>query len=118
MYTLGSPLALWSLRFPHFGIPIKVPSPGLLQHHRTLAGEWLNVYDKDDLVGYPLRGLGSAYAAAVTADVEVKLHGFLVAQTPLVHPWYWNDYRVLDPIAKSLANTWRELNGSTIPSRP
>jgi hypothetical protein len=27
LYTLGSPIAIWSLRYPDFGVPIAVPSP-------------------------------------------------------------------------------------------
>ena len=109
-YTLGSPLALWALRYPGFGTPIAVPAPTLDRHHPGLSGEWVNFYDKDDLVGYPLRGLGPKYARAVTADCAVRIRGILVSWNPLVHPWYWNDSRVIDPIAGALARSWRHLN--------
>jgi hypothetical protein len=109
-YTLGSPLALWALRYPDFGTPIAVPAPVLGRHHPGLEGEWVNFYDQDDLIGYPLRDLGPKYARAVTADVAVRIRGLLVSWNPLVHPWYWNDTRVIDPIAAALARTWRHVN--------
>src|SRR5262245_30953825 len=45
--TMGSPISLWSLRYPGFGRPIRIP-PGAV---------WLNLYDPDDVIGYPLRPL-------------------------------------------------------------
>ena len=33
-YALGSPIAVWSLRYRDFGVPIAVPSPALGKHHR------------------------------------------------------------------------------------
>ena len=109
-YTMGSPLALWALRYPGFGTPISVPASTLPDHHPGLEGEWVNFYDKDDLIGYPLRVLGPKYQQAVSADCAVQIRGLLVSWYPLVHPWYWNDARVIDPIAAALARTWQHVN--------
>lgn len=109
-YTLGSPIALWALRYEGFGTPIHVPSPQLDGHHPGLPGEWINFFDRDDLVAYPLRGLGPRYEAAVREDCDVRLRGLLVRWNPLVHPWYWNDSRVMAPIAAALARTWQYVN--------
>src|SRR6267378_7330736 len=56
-YTLGSPIALWSLRYRNFGKPIQVPSLKLGNHYANLVGEWVNFYDKADIIGYPLKEL-------------------------------------------------------------
>lgn len=110
-YTLGSPLAVWCLRYPDrpFDRPISVPSPTLAQHQPAAAGEWINFYDDDDVFAYPLRGLSDAYARAVQADVNVKLGGPLLSLQPLVHPFYWTDARVMKPIAETLARTYRAI---------
>src|SRR5262249_34861522 len=55
LFTMGSPLALWSLRFNNFGTPITVPSPELAAYHAALQGEWTNFYDASDVIGYPLK---------------------------------------------------------------
>ena len=75
LYTLGSPLALWSLRWSayEYGTPILFPAPQLEQHHPGVQAEWINFYDKDDVIGYPLRGLNEQYAAAVIEDREVNV---------------------------------------------
>jgi len=33
-----------------------------------------------------------------------------VSWNPLVHPWYWNDTRVIAPIAAALVRSWRHIN--------
>ncbi len=115
-YTLGSPLALWSLRFPksgtgpRFGLPIRVPAPGLHGHWPGLRGEWVNYYDRDDVIGYPLKTLNEAYGSAVTRDVAVSVGSLLTGWNPLSHNGYWSDGDVAAPIASSLAATWNAVN--------
>ncbi|SFI79049.1 hypothetical protein SAMN02799624_02202 [Paenibacillus sp. UNC496MF] len=97
-YTVGSPIALWTMRFEHFGLPISVPAPAL----RPLGiGEWLNFYDRDDIIAYPLKGLNAEYAAAVTEDVEVRCPGPL-GWTPASHGGYFKSKPMLQRIVQSL----------------
>jgi len=109
MYTLGSPIALWALRYPDFGKPIEVPSPRLSEHHPNMAADWINFYNPDDIVAYPLRGLSPDYAAQVREDRAVHVGPLLVSRTPVSHPWYWNDNKVIKPIAARLASAWESL---------
>lgn len=112
LFTMGSPLALWSLRYADGDMakPIDVPGTGLADRHPDLGGEWVNLYEKDDVMAYPLRPLGPAYQQVVTEDREISLLGFPVSATPLVHPFYWSDRAVMDGIARGLAEGWRVLN--------
>src|SRR5699024_5352203 len=55
-YTMGSPMALWSVRYLDFGSPICIPAPGLVDLYPNIKGEWLNFYDRDDVLAYPLKG--------------------------------------------------------------
>jgi len=113
LYTFGSPIALWSLRYPDFGRPINVPSPKLAGHHPGVppVAEWLNFYDEDDVIGYPLRTLNAAYKAAVKADVPVNAGSLLSSWNPLSHNGYWTDNDVTKPIAAGLAKVWQRANG-------
>jgi hypothetical protein len=112
LYTLGSPLALWSLRYPDFGMPIAVPAPGLAGHHPSLSplAEWINFCDEDDVLAYPLRTLNAAYKAVVKADRAVNAGNVLTSWNPLSHQGYWTDDDVNAPIARTLARLWRALN--------
>ena len=109
-YTLGSPIAIWSLRYADFGMPIAVPSPKLSEHHPRLEGEWVNFYDEDDVCGFPLKTLNSLYRERVKADVAVNVGGLLTSWNPASHLGYWEDNDVVRPIAKSLARAWRSIN--------
>ena len=115
MYTLGSPMALWSLRYAKAELnkPIDFPAVKLADHHRPLDTEWVNFFDADDVIAYPLRPLSKAYAKVVCEDraVSVKrLSGLPASLTPLIHPYYWADRTVTDRIARTLAAGWRRLN--------
>jgi hypothetical protein len=111
--TLGSPLALWAQRHPDFGVPITVPHPELARLHPRAGGEWVNVWDPDDVVASPLRPLNERYDAAVAADDMVQVAPWWLGWTPLAHPFYWNDRRVITPIATSLARAWHRLRVPT-----
>lgn len=113
LYTMGSPLALWSLRNPAARLdkPIDFPGAGVGGEGNRLQSEWVNFYDRDDVIAYPLRPLGPGYAERVTMDRPVTVRGrWPVFQTPLVHPYYWSDGKVMEAIARSLAKGWRSLN--------
>lgn len=115
LYTLGSPLPLWLLRYPDrpFDKPLQVPALELATHAPTARGEWVNYLDDDDLIAYPLRGLSDAYARMVSADVVVRLRGRLFSWQPLVHPYYWTDVRVMRPIGQAVAKLWQSIqNGA------
>jgi hypothetical protein len=109
-YTMGSPIAIWSLRYADFGVPVVVPSPGLPRHHPRLRGEWANYYDRDDVIGYPLRHLNGAYRETVAADREVSVGGLLAGWNPLCHEAYWTAGSVVGPVAEALAEAWRAVN--------
>lgn len=113
-YTLGSPLALWSLRYPdgEFSHPISVPGIAVDDHHPGLRGEWINVYSKQDIFAYPLRPLGSAYQQAVSHDWDVRLGTWPLSLTPLVHPYFWSNRKLMDRIGAALAEGWRTLNAA------
>lgn len=109
-YTMGSPLAIWALHHEDFGKPIPVPSPDLVTHHPGLVGEWVNYYDPDDVIGYPLGPLNDEYLTVVTADVEVNAGSPIASWNPLSHNGYWTDRDIIRPIGRALAQAWQDVN--------
>ncbi|SFB36170.1 hypothetical protein SAMN04488072_11927 [Lentibacillus halodurans] len=109
-YSMGSPIALWSLRFNDFGMPIRVPPPEIQKYYPNINGEWLNFYDKDDILAYPLKGLNQHYQHAVTKDVEVNVGGLLTNWNLFSHIKYDIDHSVIDPIVDGLVRTWLKVN--------
>lgn len=109
-YTMGSPMALWSLRYIDFGSPITVPSPLISKFYPNMPGEWLNFYDKDDVLAFPLKEVNEAYQHAVTEDVAVNAGGVLTSWNPLSHLYYDREADVIEPIVDGLVRTWKAIN--------
>jgi hypothetical protein len=93
-FTMGSPLALFSLQFgmSMFSDPISVDDK---------IGVWINIFDLDDPIAYPLKCLNAAYDKAVTKDEEVNVGLF-----GLAHVNYWTKKPAHRIIASKLAEDW------------
>lgn len=87
-FTMGSPLAIWNLRFSNFGKPISTEN-------------WINFYDKDDIFGYPLSNLNKEYNKRVI-DKEIDVGNILVNWNPLSHTCYWTDGDVINTVVDYL----------------
>jgi hypothetical protein len=119
LYTMGSPIALWSLRYPRFGQPIHFPPKRLAHHHPGLEPRWVNVYDPDDVIGYPLRELNAAYRHSVTEDRPCGVGSLLAGWTPLSHVGYWDNARLARDIAADLRLAWQQATGvAVVQERP
>lgn len=110
LYTMGSPIAIWSLRFEDFGRPIAFPVPDRLERYRELPAEWVNMYDPDDVIGYPLKVVNDMYDANVTEDLAVNVGNVLKMWNPASHTEYWLDGGVVARVAEGLVRVWRQLN--------
>jgi hypothetical protein len=68
--------------------------------------EWINLYDPDDALGWPLQPLSPGYAALVDDRAINAGQGvvtwILKSWNPLSHTAYWNDAQVLDLLAQRL----------------
>lgn len=106
LHTLGSPLALFTLGLDeeHLDRPLRVPHPDVADGLRGRGG-WVNLYDPDDVIATPLRGLSPQYRAALR-DERVETRPFPFNLSPLAHTLYWNDRRVMRGIATTLAGVW------------
>jgi hypothetical protein len=72
----------------------------------TARFEWINLYDPDDALGWPLQPLSPGYAALVDDRAINAGQGvvtwILKSWNPLSHSAYWNDAQVLDLLAQRL----------------
>ncbi|MEF3352872.1 chemotaxis protein [Paenibacillus sp. GYB006] len=109
-YSLGTTLPLWSLRYRDFSKPIRIPALEGKDLYPGLEGEWVNFYDKDDILGYPLREIDPAYERAVKADVSINVGNLLTSWNPFCHTSYMRDKKVVNHIADRLAVAYRYMN--------
>ena len=105
--TFGCNIPLFTLAYNNM-VPIKFPASGLVNCFPTGtpaskvkdAAKWLNLYDPDDVLAYPLKPLSKQYHDTVTADLPVNVGNLLTSWNPLSHGAYWTDNDVTKPIAE------------------
>jgi hypothetical protein len=101
--TFGSNIPLFTLGLPEI-TPIAFPPPGdALSEAVRAAARWMNYYDPDDVLGYPLREISPSYAATVTEDVAINVGNLLESWNPTSHTAYWDDETFIDRVAAQLA---------------
>lgn len=61
--------------------------------------DWINFYDRDDILGWPLKPLSPSYNALVTEDIDITVGSVLSSWTPFSHLFYWDDGEFLATVA-------------------
>jgi hypothetical protein len=83
-------------------IPIAAPRPSF---------KWLNIYDPDDALGWPLRPLSEGYRVLVEDRAINAGHGVIdwivKSWNPLSHSSYWQDDQVIGELASMLTQLMR-----------
>ena len=97
LVTFGSNIPLFTLCLDEV-VAIRFPVPALTGSLRD-AARWLNFFDADDVLGYPLRPLSDSYRDAVSADLQINVGSILRSWNPLSHEEYWTDNDFIAPVA-------------------
>lgn len=106
--SMGSPLALYSLRY---GFEPTMFSEPITMQDRD-HGLWINVYDPQDILGYPLKPLNPQYDRAVFLDKEInagqwwRFWQWPAQISPFSHLLYWGDDTVAEIIGRKAALDW------------
>ena len=80
---------------------IRFPAARLPERFKEKA-RWLNFYDPDDILGWPVKPVSPAYARAVDADIRLQVGGAVSGWTPAAHLLYWRDRRFARHVAEFL----------------
>jgi hypothetical protein len=110
--TFGSNLPIFSLAYdPVNAIDFPIPPrqlknyfpAGLKEKKIKNAVKWKNFYDKDDILGYPIKNISPSYNKAVAKDVQINVGNILTSWNPMSHSDYWDDNDFTEPVAKQIA---------------
>jgi hypothetical protein len=75
--------------------------------------QWINFYDRDDILGWPLKPLGDggdhSYGRVVTQDVAINVGWGPLSMTPLSHSRYWRSRSFLKPVAEAITRLHSRL---------
>ena len=94
VFTTGSTLPLFTFACPRID-PIRLPE----------GAKWYNIYDRDDILGWPLKPINKKYNKAVTEDVQINVGGLTTSWNPLCHLNYWSDDEVITRVADFIRET-------------
>ena len=83
--------------------PIEFP-PVTLTAALKRKAKWLNFYDPDDVLGYPLKAINTDYRKVVTKDIPINVGGVFSSWNPMAHGSYWTDNSFTKPVAKYIAS--------------
>lgn len=110
MVLMGSPMAIYALRnnpnadkydiADALDAPVQVDPDG---------GMWLNMFDPQDPIAFPLKPIES-YDKAGVIDCEVQAGNWFSSLTPLSHVGYWRCVEAARTIGRKLALDWAALN--------
>jgi hypothetical protein len=116
LYMLGSPLALWSLRYDDY-MPIIFPGQAVNSLYPQIRPKWVNYYDKYDVLAYPIRSLSKGHKElanqGLLEDIQVDAGNLLSSWNPMSHTEYWTDEDIINPIADALCEMWLAINSSS-----
>ena len=114
--TMGSPLPLFSLHIEK-SEDIKSISLGHSRLDASIPHRWLNFYDPDDVLGFPLQPISPSYKSAVTEDVKVNVGGLFSSLTPLSHLGYMGkgNRNVVRRVGDYLEEIWDAV-GNIVPA--
>ena len=82
---------------------LSTPPPRLREDLKEKA-RWLNFYDPDDILGYPLKPISEGYAEVVTRDIAINAGGVFSSWNPLSHNGYWTDNDLTKPVADLISS--------------
>lgn len=64
--------------------------------------KWHNYYDRDDILGYPLRPINKEYKE-ICIDMEINVGDFFTSWNMFSHAKYWTDNDFTKPVAESIS---------------
>ncbi len=82
-------------------VPIQFPPPRLPKRLKGVS-RWVNYFDPDDLLAWPLKPINAAYASVVAGDERINVGGPVTGSTPVSHLAYWQDQKFAGRIAHYL----------------
>jgi hypothetical protein len=100
--TFGCNIPLFTFAYDKVE-PIKFPPSTLPDHLRTKA-KWLNFYDPDDILAYPLKAINADCNETVAEDIAINVGGLFSSWNPMSHSAYWTDNSFTKPVSNFIAS--------------
>lgn len=103
LFTTGCNIPLFVAGFDQINAISKNSTNEIREKKMHQDFQWLNYYDKDDVLGWPLQPLSDGYNKLVE-DIEIDSGNPLVGLTPFSHKHYWSDRDFINPLVEKITN--------------
>ena len=101
MITFGCNLPLYTFAYDPVEA-IKFPSDNLPDDFKQKA-KWYNYFDRDDILGYPLKAISLSYNNVVSEDIEINVGNIFSSWNPMSHTKYWTDNDFTKPVSEFIS---------------
>jgi hypothetical protein len=105
--SFGCNIPLFTLALSQV-VSINFP-PDQLPADLKQVARWMNFYDADDVLGYPLKPIYSNHIRLKLADIPINVGNMLTSWNPLSHLGYWTDNDFTKPVAEFLCAVLSKL---------
>jgi hypothetical protein len=73
------------------------------------VARWMNFYDPDDVLGYPLKPIYNNHAQLKLTDIPINVGSILTSWNPMSHLGYWTDNDFTKPVSEFLCTVLSEI---------
>lgn len=100
LFTMGSNIPIFGAAQPIDDLePIQFPDANLPNAWKPLS-EWVNIYDKNDPLGYPITFVNQKYGDGRVTDVQYNVGNIFVFWNIASHFFYWKSSKVCKRICE------------------
>lgn len=89
VFTIGSPIAIWSGQYKNGGVPLDLKKFFNLLYH-------VNIYSKYDIISWPIKNINSLYLNQnKILDYNINYGSLIYKYTPISHICVWKDKKII-----------------------
>ena len=120
LITFGSTIPLFALAYNQRQNILFPPEnienyfPDASSNRVKQAVKWINFFDADDVLGYPIQPLGNSYE--MVEDREINVGGLFTSWNPFSHADYWTDNDFTIPVAEAIEGVLKLLRSKKKPT--
>lgn len=109
LFLLGNNIPLYAAAYdPDKMEPITFPPVGLKTEYLAHA-QFLNIFDRHDPLGFPLKPLSDKFDHVVTEDIELNVGSIFTSWNIGSHLAYWNSKRIRKRIGNYLVDLLKSI---------
>lgn len=112
MVTFGCNMPIFTLAYDNvraISFPLENLKIHINENEIKKVVIWKNFYDRDDVLGFPMKNLYTTGPNIPIEDWEINVGGILSSWNPMSHTEYWTDDDFTKPVTNMIANIYKAI---------